>query len=567
MRLKKKSSLIREQKKKAKKRSQERKYRRDLRKKTLRREAKLELGLKAKAVTSETLEAASFRPKKEPKALTPLHAEANELYRQGEYEEALEKYTEALADLEAEEARPDERLLSNRAACYIALKRYPEAVEDADRAIKAKFKFFKAHYRRACAMQAMQNLREARRSLRHAMTYCPDQRNFFRPILQEMRTAMMAEKKKPAGPYAPLVPAAPPAVKEEKIVERSLKKQRPNALGGHKLIIGDAVYSCTLRSEDYKQALEMHVQTVGTGGTCLFQINTGSKMPFGIRKYNDHKMRERTRAANLLARNRLLITRRKALAERNRIASFDPFREDSEAAEPQGEPAGQEAGAPEAPATAAAGAVPAEEEHESRRALKRKRRGKKSLTLTAFKKRRKIVSVKNSAAPVDPETGELIIPIPLPKTPEQIFEERKEAKLKEWRAKRARGEKCPKPFRTKKREIRMADFNRKKKRRMKPLSKKALKRKRRTLRKQRTETGVAAPLRPKPLGWMPERAVGFVWRQSETELMPLEEAVARFERIFYEKTGVKWANRQQCRYSPRFDIYFYRNSVATKTTR
>jgi len=63
-----------------------------------------------------------------------LKAEGNRCFGAGRHEEALEAYAAALQALEGEEGKQQEQALrctlhSNRAACYLQLKRFGECVE------------------------------------------------------------------------------------------------------------------------------------------------------------------------------------------------------------------------------------------------------------------------------------------------------------------------------------------------------------------------------------------------------------------------------------------------------
>lgn len=70
----------------------------------------------------------------------------NELFKKGEFAEAVKHYTEAIARDDR-----DPRALSNRAACYTKLGAIPEAIKDAERAISLDPIFVKAYLRKANA--------------------------------------------------------------------------------------------------------------------------------------------------------------------------------------------------------------------------------------------------------------------------------------------------------------------------------------------------------------------------------------------------------------------------------
>ncbi|KAJ4460174.1 putative Serine/threonine-protein phosphatase 5 [Paratrimastix pyriformis] len=70
---------------------------------------------------------------------------ANQLFSEGEYEKAIEKYTEAIVIKETAV------YYSNRAFCHIRLENYGSAITDATRAIQLDPRFQKGYYRRATA--------------------------------------------------------------------------------------------------------------------------------------------------------------------------------------------------------------------------------------------------------------------------------------------------------------------------------------------------------------------------------------------------------------------------------
>lgn len=68
----------------------------------------------------------------------------NELFKKGDFVEALKHYSEAIARNDM-----DPRGYSNRAACYTKLAAFPEALRDCDKCIELDPKFIKAYLRRA----------------------------------------------------------------------------------------------------------------------------------------------------------------------------------------------------------------------------------------------------------------------------------------------------------------------------------------------------------------------------------------------------------------------------------
>eukprot|EP00667_Euglena_gracilis_P005387 EG_transcript_5421 len=520
------------------------------RRKKRKAEAKVEARLAKQPIDSATLKeeiSGQLRSKKQPKGMTPLHAEANDLFRSGQHEEALERYTQALAE------GADERLLSNRAACYIALGRFEEAVKDADAAIKLKRNFFKAHYRRACAMQGLENMKEVRASMRRAARYSSSH-PFFRTLLADLRSKWLDDKEKPAGPYARLAKPPKKSKEELQVVEESVKRQRPNALGGHVLMVGDTTYSVTMRSLDEQQVVEMHVQTVGTSGNCLLQINTGARMP---KRYKYVVRDERTRVRHLKQDAAQAREGRRSELQA-RVAAFDPFVEEEEepaAATPQEKSAA-------GPAEGAPAAAQPTESSGRRTASLGKRKGGLSTDADAGPAPKRKKGPTKAATPIfsqpptDPQTGQRVIPKPLPRT----FAQRKEAKLKALKKKYGKKFDPRKHERKVRPDLRYPKLQRELEANNLPTPRWARYKPRDAKQRQFTQTG-------QRLSWQPEREIRFVYGQVETKLLPQAEAIATFEQLFHEKTGVRWASRHRCRYNPKYDVYFFPNEMKVEATR
>jgi DnaJ family protein C protein 7 len=67
-----------------------------------------------------------------------LREQGNQAFKQGKFQEAIDRYTEALnalIDLQLSETTKTEltKCYSNRSQCYINLNQYEEAIEDATR--------------------------------------------------------------------------------------------------------------------------------------------------------------------------------------------------------------------------------------------------------------------------------------------------------------------------------------------------------------------------------------------------------------------------------------------------
>lgn len=82
-----------------------------------------------------------------------FYSDGNNFFKNKQYQQAIEKYTEAIK-LDPS----DVTFYSNRSACYAALNMWPEAAEDGRQCIITDKTFVKGYFRSALALQAMGNL-------------------------------------------------------------------------------------------------------------------------------------------------------------------------------------------------------------------------------------------------------------------------------------------------------------------------------------------------------------------------------------------------------------------------
>ena len=98
-----------------------------------------------------------------------LKEKGNKEFQAGNYQRAADFYSQAI------ELQPDAVFLSNRAACYLGLKRFSEAVADAQRAVQADPLYPKSYVRGAQALTRLGRLQEAFDLVRRGIETAPSQ--------------------------------------------------------------------------------------------------------------------------------------------------------------------------------------------------------------------------------------------------------------------------------------------------------------------------------------------------------------------------------------------------------
>ena len=102
-------------------------------------------------------------------------ARGNKLVSTGNFEAASNSYTDALISLPDESYLVPTRLalLTNRALCYLAIKKFEECRADCDAALQLDDKSVKAFYRRAQAYGAMNELKKGIQDLKAVLNLDP----------------------------------------------------------------------------------------------------------------------------------------------------------------------------------------------------------------------------------------------------------------------------------------------------------------------------------------------------------------------------------------------------------
>ena len=97
----------------------------------------------------------------------------NACFKKGNYKEAAELYTNALKTCATDDKDMIVALYKNRAACWLKLKRYEDAIPDCKAAIQLAPSDVKALYRLAQALEGKNEYSEALRSLKHLLSIEP----------------------------------------------------------------------------------------------------------------------------------------------------------------------------------------------------------------------------------------------------------------------------------------------------------------------------------------------------------------------------------------------------------
>jgi len=100
-------------------------------------------------------------------------AKGNASFKKGDYNEAVTLYTSALKTCPVDDKDMIVALHKNRAACWLKLQRYDDALSDCKTAVKLAPRDVKALYRLAQALEGKKDYTEAMRTLKHLLTIEP----------------------------------------------------------------------------------------------------------------------------------------------------------------------------------------------------------------------------------------------------------------------------------------------------------------------------------------------------------------------------------------------------------
>ncbi|KAF7458938.1 tetratricopeptide repeat-containing protein [Cryptosporidium felis] len=113
------------------------------------------------------MEEDTFETEKE--LVESIKQEANELFASGNFQEALQRYTQGILNCPQEENRLLSILYSNRAACHIMLENMDAALVDSNDAIEYDETYTKAYLRRFTVLEKKEKWHDALRDVNRAL--------------------------------------------------------------------------------------------------------------------------------------------------------------------------------------------------------------------------------------------------------------------------------------------------------------------------------------------------------------------------------------------------------------
>lgn len=128
--------------------------------------------------------------------LERIKSEGNIEYKAGRYQEAIEKYTEAL-EIDVLNRGTNSKLHQNRAQCYLRLKNYDAAISDCERAIELDSTYTKAKKTKATAIGNSGNWEAAVREWKEILELDP----YDSTVQKEIRAAELELKKSKRKDY------------------------------------------------------------------------------------------------------------------------------------------------------------------------------------------------------------------------------------------------------------------------------------------------------------------------------------------------------------------------------
>jgi tetratricopeptide (TPR) repeat protein len=115
--------------------------------------------------------------------------QGNQAFKQGRYQEAIDRYTEALDELQSTNSDKNDltKCFSNRAQCHLNLQQYEETIDDATRALEFVPSDQKSLYRRSIAFEKLGKINEAISDAQRLISVLPKENSVDEQTTQLLR--------------------------------------------------------------------------------------------------------------------------------------------------------------------------------------------------------------------------------------------------------------------------------------------------------------------------------------------------------------------------------------------
>ena len=198
-----------------------------------------------------------------------LREAGNALFKKGQYEEAIPKYTQALDGLQAKGVNDVELLTkcwNNRAACACQLQDYALAQADCTEVLHRVPKDAKALMRRAFAHEALERFGEALQDMRAVVALRPGAREASAACIRLSKIVAQLEKEGRQAPPPRTSAAAPQssAAKPADHDQTAAAAAAAAAAADEVKVRGTAAF----RAGDYKKAAELYYEASRTAPEC-----------------------------------------------------------------------------------------------------------------------------------------------------------------------------------------------------------------------------------------------------------------------------------------------------------
>ena len=200
-----------------------------------------------------------------------LRETGNELFKKGQYEEAIKKYTQALDGLQAKGVN-DVALLTkcwnNRAACACQLQHYSLAQDDCTEVLRRVPTDAKALMRRAFAREALERFAEALQDMRAVVALRPGAREASAACIRLTQIiAAQTKQLEQEGRQAP-PPRTPAAAPQPSTAEPAAHDQAAAAAAAAAADEVKARGTAAFREGDYKKAAALYYEASRTAPEC-----------------------------------------------------------------------------------------------------------------------------------------------------------------------------------------------------------------------------------------------------------------------------------------------------------